>query len=349
MSSIDFDRLRPIGFTLLLAQHFTALQLPAARCARVVEIHREHVRLDDGETCLDASLRLSLRHALAAEADALAVGDWVACVDGAIVARLPSATRIQRLSPEGHLKVLVANVDVALLVMGLDSDFNPRRIERYLALVQSAGVWPIVVLSKADVAADPQSALDALRDRLPCDLAIEAVNGCDPSAAAALLPYLSAGQTAVLLGSSGAGKSTLTNTLLGKAVQDTGEVREADGRGQHTTTTRTLFRLANGACLIDTPGLRGLRADIDEDALAASFSDITALAESCRFRDCRHHEEPGCAVREAISADRLANWRKLLREARRDQMTLLERRQLLSLWKQRSRGAAERMKMKRGG
>ena len=157
-----------------------------------------------------------------------------------------------------------------------------------------------------------------------------------------------AGQTLVLLGSSGAGKSTLTNTLLGRAVQDTGAVREHDSRGKHTTTSRSLHRLPGGACVIDTPGLRALRPDVDEATLAASFGDIEALAAQCRFRDCRHEDEPGCAVREGV-ADRLRNYHKLLREARRDTMTVLERQQQLAMWKARGRAARERMKKKRGG
>ena len=126
----------------------------------------------------------------------------------------------------------------------------------------------------------------------------------------------------MLLGSSGAGKSTLTNTLIGSAVQDTGAVREHDSRGMHTTTARSLHRLPGGACVIDTPGLRTLRPDIDEATLAASFGDVETLAGQCRFRDCTHGDEPGCAVREGVDPDRLRNFHKLLRETRRDSMTL---------------------------
>jgi ribosome biogenesis GTPase len=232
--------------------------------------------------------------------------------------------------------------------MGLDGDFNPRRIERYLALVQGAGVWPVVVLTKLDCAARPQTAIDALRARLPRAVPIEAVNATAPDTAAALAPYLGRGQTAVLLGSSGAGKSTLTNTLTGQAVQSTGGVRADDSRGRHTTTARTLHRLPTGACLIDTPGLRGLRVDLDESQLAASFGDIAALSQRCRFRDCRHGDEPGCAVRESVDADRLKNFHKLGREARREQMTFLDRRKQLAEWKSRSRAAEQRMRIKRG-
>jgi ribosome biogenesis GTPase len=152
----------------------------------------------------------------------------------------------------------------------------------------------------------------------------------------------------VLLGSSGAGKSTLTNALLGDAVQATGAVRADDSRGRHTTTTRSLHRLPGGACVIDTPGLRGLAPDIDAAALADSFDDIRTLAAACRFRDCTHHSEPGCAVRAGVAPDRLANYHKLLRDIRRETMTPLERRAVVSMWKARTKSAAARMKLKRG-
>ncbi len=169
------------------------------------------------------------------------------------------------------------------------------------------------------------------------------------AATAARLAHLAvAGRTLVLLGSSGAGKSTLTNTLLGAPVQDTGAVRAHDSRGMHTTTARTLHLLPGGACIIDTPGLRTLRPDADEATLGASFADVGAAALRCRFRDCRHGAEPGCAVRESVDPDRLRNFQKLLRETRRDSLTWVERRQQLSAWKSRGKATRERMRLKRG-
>jgi ribosome biogenesis GTPase len=163
-----------------------------------------------------------------------------------------------------------------------------------------------------------------------------------------LSPYLVAGRTLVLLGSSGAGKSTLTNTLMGISVQDTGEVRERDQRGQHTTTSRCLFMLPGGACVIDTPGVRTLRPSGTDAAMAASFGDIEALRNACRFRDCRHDGEPGCAVREGVEADRLRNYHKLIRESRRETLSALERRAQLAEWKARGRAGHARLKAKRG-
>ena len=163
-----------------------------------------------------------------------------------------------------------------------------------------------------------------------------------------MAPWLTPGHTAVLLGSSGAGKSTLTNTLAARTLQDTGPVRVHDQRGQHTTTARSLHLLPGGACVIDTPGLRALRPDADEAALSAGFKDIARLALHCRFRDCRHAGEPGCAVGVEVAPDRVRNYHKLLREARRDTLSALDRQHQLAQWKARGRAGAQRARMKRG-
>jgi ribosome biogenesis GTPase len=173
-----------------------------------------------------------------------------------------------------------------------------------------------------------------------------AVDGRSQEVCNALAPYLSLGQTLVLLGSSGAGKSTLTNSLLGHAAQDTGAVREHDSRGKHTTTARSLHLLPGGACVIDTPGVRTLRPDVDARTLSALFDDISILASSCRFRNCSHQEEPGCAVRATVSPERLKNYNKMLRESRRDTLSMLERQQQLSEWKARGKAGRQRAKMK---
>ena len=353
MNDRIFDRLWPIGFTPALARAFDAFGLDPSWPVRVVEVQRETVIVDDGAATVSARLHPPIARDLAASEQAVAVGDWAVAardVHGEtwIHALLPATSRIVRIDSDGRRRVLVSNVDTAMVVMGLDGDFNPRRIERYLALTQGAGVWPLIVLTKLDCAPRAQAAIDLLRQRIPAAVPIEAVNATAAAAAATLAPYLGARQTAVLLGSSGAGKSTLANTLLGRTVQSTGAVRADDSRGRHTTTARTLLRLPGGACLIDTPGLRGLRVDLDEADLAASFGDVAALAGRCRFRDCRHGDEPGCAVREGIAADRLKNFHKIAREVRREQMTFLDRRRQLAEWKSRGRAAAERMRLKRG-
>jgi ribosome biogenesis GTPase len=342
----EWDRLRPIGLTQAVMQSLAALDAPGTPM-RVTELHRATAIVADGQHEHSARVHPSLRHA-----PALAVGDWVAVEHSAdehwIHARMPPITSLSRRDSDGRSQALVSNVDTALLVMGLDGDFNLRRLERYLAMVTPAGLWPVVVLTKADLCTDSEARCAEVASRIGAVIDVHAVNALQPTARGALASYLGAGQTLVLLGSSGAGKSTLTNTLLGADIQSTGAVRANDSRGRHTTTARSLHRLPDGACVIDTPGLRGLAPDIDEAALAASFQDIQALASECRFRDCSHRDEPDCAVRAGVAPDRLDNYHKMLRDIRRESMTPLERRELLSMWKERAKGAALRMKMKRG-
>ena len=323
---------------------------------RLTEVHRDAVSLHDGRAEHVARQWPKLLRALADDDTALAVGDWVWAARPLagelwVIERVAPQSHLVRRDGDGRRHAVASNVDTALLVMGLDDDFNLRRLERYLALLHGSGVLPVLVLSKADVVAGTPrrlpDCLAALRGRLPSALPVLAVNGTEIAAAQALMPWLQAGQTLVLLGSSGAGKSTLINTLLGAAVQDTGAVRAHDSRGKHTTTARSLHRLPTGACVIDTPGLRTLQADRGEAALASSFDDVQRLAAQCRFRNCRHLDEPGCAVRGGLDADRLRNFHKLLREARRDTMSPLERQRQIAQWKERGRAGHARAKAKR--
>jgi ribosome biogenesis GTPase len=319
----------------------------------VAEVQRDRVTLHDGEFECIARLLPALVQALAVEDDTVAVGDRVVAEKNAfgewwIGSRLPPRTQLARRDTHGHRQVLASNVDTALLVMGLDADFKLRRLDRYLALVRLAGVQPVVVLTKADQCDTPGARLAQVRSHVPSGVEAVAVDGRDERTREALAPWLGAGGTLVLLGSSGAGKSTLTNTLVGHDAQSTGGVRTGDGRGRHTTTVRSMHRLAGGAFVIDTPGLRTLRLDTDDDGLEAVFDDIGRWAARCRFRDCTHGGEPGCAVREAVPPERLANYFKLQREVRRDTLSALERQKLLGQWKARGRHAAQRLRDKRG-
>ena len=354
MIEIDFDRLRTLGLTPAVAQLATSIALAQdeadLQLMRLTEVHRETVQLHDGRHERSARPQPRLVRRLLDDDTALAVGDWVLAHTDAstdvhaqtwVHALVPPQTHINRRDADGRRHPVVSNVDTALLVMGLDDDFNPRRMERYLALVSAGSVTPVIVLTKADVASRSPGLLEArvaaLRERLPAGVELLAVDGTDPTTAQRLATWVFAGQTLVVLGSSGAGKSTLTNNLIGLAVQDTGAVREHDSRGKHTTTSRSLHRLPGGACVIDTPGLRTLRPDVDEATLAATFGDIATLAAQCRFRDCRHGDEPGCAVRDGVDHDRLRNFHKLLREAKRDTLTPLQRQQQVSVYKQRAK------------
>jgi ribosome biogenesis GTPase / thiamine phosphate phosphatase len=300
---------------------------PDARPARVAEQHRSGYVLADGpaNSFTAESLPDWQRPRFPPEQRA-AVGDWVLVEGGEEVARivalLPRVSAIKRAMAGEHYgqQVIAANVDTVFVVTGLDGDFNPRRIERYLLLVRG-GAGPVVVLTKADVAAEARAggvddAIAALADVTAQDVPVVAVNARDrASSTRALAPWLGPGRTVVLVGSSGAGKSTLTNSLLGFERMKTGAVRTGDDRGRHTTSHRALIPLPQGGCLIDTPGMRELKPTGEED-VGESFADIEALAAGCRFRDCVHDREPGCAVRAAmqagsVDAGRVANFLKL--------------------------------------
>jgi ribosome biogenesis GTPase len=326
---------------------------------RVTEVQREGLTLHDGRQEQAARLLPALRAELAAADDAIACGDWVLAARNAfgewwVQQRLAPLNQLARRLHDGRDKVtrtvIVSNVDTALLVMGLDHDYNLRRLERFATLVRLAGVAAVVVLSKRDLCgeAQAQARQQAVQSLLPPDVAVVAVNALGSEPRSALAPWLQPGHTLVLLGSSGAGKSTLTNALVAAAVQDTGAARAGDSRGRHTTTVRSLHSTPEGACIIDTPGLRTLRLDGDATELNSAFDDIARLAPLCRFRDCRHEAEPGCAVREAVPASRLRNFHKLQREAQRDTLTALERKAQVQQWKSRGRQARERLQAKRG-
>jgi len=336
MIEIDFELLRPIGLTQAIASQLALIDPPSspARLVRVTEVHRDTISVHDG--AVQSSAR-ALPRLLQAPADSVVVGDWMLAETHAggdcwLTARLAPLNQLARRGADGRRQAIASNIDTALLVMGLDHDFKLRRIERYLAMVHAAGVAAVVVLTKADLAAGAGARLAQLQQRLPASVPTFALNALAGQAALVLRPWLGMGQTLILLGSSGAGKSTLTNALSG-GVQATGGVREGDSRGRHTTTARSLHLCEGGACIIDTPGLRSMQPDADQEALSAAFEDIDALAGQCQFRDCRHEAEPGCAVRDAVDGDRLRNYHKLLREARRSSQTPLERIAERAKWK----------------
>ncbi|QBE63728.1 ribosome small subunit-dependent GTPase A [Pseudoduganella lutea] len=353
---LDFasDALRRIGLNNLNAARLAVL--PATdtmRPMRIAAIHGEWITVHDGDAGHQARALPRLLASLASDHDTLAVGDWIVVDDLAgehwIAARAEPLTQLARRANDGRRQVLASNIDTALLVMGLDLDFNLRRLERYIAIVQSAGIAPVIVLTKADLAEDAGERVAAVERRLPGGMPVIALNALSGEAAALLQPWLGTGQTLCLLGASGTGKSTLTNTLAAAGQESavkTGGTRKGDGRGMHTTTARSLHRCANGACIIDTPGLRTWRPDADETTLSATFDDIAALALHCQFRDCRHELEPDCAVRAGTDPDRLANYHKLLRDARRGEQTPLDRIAARAKWKVISKAAHRHMREK---
>ncbi len=321
---LDFAALRLIGWpwpglpgdpawAALFALH------PQARPARVSEQHRSgYVVADAPDAALRTESMAEWQRPRFPQHERPAVGDWVLVEGKQIVALLPRRTSIKRgaAGDHYHQQVIAANVDTVFIVCGLDADFNPRRIERYLMLVGGGGAEPVVVLTKADQTDHAPEAVETLAELAAQDITVLPVNAKDPDSVAALHDWLGAGRTAVLVGSSGAGKSTLTNTLLGIERMKTAAVRENDSRGRHTTTHRALIPLPSGACLIDTPGMRELKPTGEEDLAESGFSDVESLAEQCKFRDCLHQREPGCAVRAAIEEgeideERFLNYLKL--------------------------------------
>lgn len=266
-----------------------------------------------------------LRHQLDSWQDFPAVGDWVVMQpqpEGAAVihAVLPRQSQFVRKAAGGKTEgqVVAANVDTVFLVTGLDGDFNLRRIERYLVAAWESGANPVIVLNKADAC---PAVGDRIRDveAIAIAVPIHALSAATGDGLESLDAYLGPGQTVALIGSSGVGKSTLTNYFLGAEYQATQTVRQDDSRGRHTTTGRHLLTLPSGALLIDTPGMRELQLWSSGEGLQATFADIEALAAHCRFRDCRHQGEPGCAIEAAIAAgdlegDRLVSYHKLQRE-----------------------------------
>jgi len=255
-----------------------------------------------------------------------AVGDWI-LVDpdtGLLRRRLDRHTLLQR-RPEGTrpLQLIAANIDTLFIVTSCNADFNPARLERYLALANEAGTDPVIVLSKADQVADvePYRSEAAALQR---DLPVVTLNGKTPEAASVLAPWCGPGRTVALIGSSGVGKSTLLNTLAGHdedTAQATGSIREDDAKGRHTTTSRSLHQIRGGGWVIDTPGMRTLHVSDSAAGIEMLFAEITELAPGCRFRDCTHAHEPGCAVRAAVAEGRLDparldRWRKLHEENR---------------------------------
>lgn len=262
------------------------------------------------------SMRVGTSGALRRLGKVPAVGDFVVMLDQPetgsrmIVDILPRRSMLSRGAPGegGAEQAIAANVDVVCIVTAAGADFNVRRIERYLAVVHASGARPVIVINKADLADDP-AAVAAEAAEVSGDVPVVTLSARDGSGLSALDPFLGVGTTVVLVGSSGVGKSTLINALLCDEVQETGDVRSRDEKGRHTTTVRQLFRLPGGALVIDNPGIREIQLGNAAAGMGETFADIIELATGCRYPDCRHENEPGCAVREAVEAGILSEKR----------------------------------------
>jgi ribosome biogenesis GTPase len=310
-----------LGWNSFYSRAFEPYRRSGCRAGRVAMAHPGLYRVltESGE--LDAPAVGRLLHE---DTNPPLVGDWVALrLGAAIEAVLPRRTVLARKQPGSTFgrQPLAANLDMLLIVTGLDGDFSPRRIERYLVLAEHSGIEPLLVLSKADLLDEParRRALDTVRSLSP-QTPVVLWSAYDPSGIEALDGAVGRGRTAALIGSSGVGKSTMVNCLLGYEALATRPVRESDSRGRHTTSRRQLIPLPQGWILIDMPGLREVQLWAEESAVESVFADIEALARSCRFRNCTHTAEPDCAVLTAVAeggldAARLAQFHQLRREA----------------------------------
>ena len=328
--------------------------------ARVVEEQREAYRIETEAGEMAAEVVGHLRHSALDRSAFPAVGDWVAvravpAENKALIHDvLPRRTKLSRKAAGERTaeQILVTNVDVAFVVTSFNADLNRRRIERYLGAIWEGGAQPVVVLNKADLCPDPQDVAAELAATLP-GVSVHVLTALEGEGLDELAPYIGTGSTVVLLGSSGVGKSTIINGLLGSQVQNTREIRSSDDRGRHATTYRRLFVMPSGGVLIDTPGMREFQVWEAHSGLGDAFEDISVLARDCRFRDCRHETEPGCAVRAAIDdgsldPSRVANYEKLQRELdyldrRRDVAAQQEQKKL---WRRRNKALKQHYKLK---
>ena len=355
------DDLSKFGWDEFLQAHFQPYNTSEHKAGRVALEYNYLYRVYTARGELLADVAGKLRHEAVSRADLPAVGDWVVLQPRAGEAKatihgiLPRKSKFVRkvAGSRTEEQVVGANIDTIFLVTSLNQDFNLRRIERYLIVAREGGAVPVIVLSKADLCDEIEDRIAEIQ-RVAGGVPVHAVSVVKRDGLAELMPYFRFGQTVALLGSSGVGKSTLINHLIGRDIQKVKEVREHDGRGQHTTTHRELILLPQGGLVLDTPGMRELHLWDGEESLRLTFDDIDALVGSCHFSDCGHRDEPRCAIREAlaegvIDAARYQSYEKLQKELRyvaRKQDTgaqITEKKR----WKKLSRAASQRAQTKR--
>jgi ribosome biogenesis GTPase / thiamine phosphate phosphatase len=343
-SAFPLDRL---GWSACYSQQLSLEDLSAGYPARVSGVQRSLVTVLSERGPLD----VVVPPRLTSVDSAIAVGDWLLIEHEAprVLRILERRSLIARMAAgiEPRMQPIAANLDTLFVVTSCNDDFNLSRLERYFTVAKHARVEAVIVLTKADLCADAEAFAAQVRS-IARDAAVLALNATAHTDAGALAPWLGCGQTVAFVGSSGVGKSTLVNALLANDAQATGGIREHDAKGRHTTTSRQMFALPSGAWVIDTPGMRELKLGSMADGVSAVFDDIEALARECRFRDCRHHDDAGCALQAAVAAGRfdarrLESYRKLVREAERASQSVHERRAIERRW-----GRMHRITSRRG-
>jgi len=320
-------RLKDLGWNPFFESYFEELKQSVFAPARVIEELKGFYRVRSAHAEYLAEISGKLQHHAASREDFPAVGDWVAIVSRPEEGRariehiLPRRTKLVRkvAGRDVREQIIATNLDVVFVVSALNREFNLRRIERYLTVVWDSGARPVILLNKADLCPDAAARV-AEMDSIALGTPVHLLSALERTGLDAVRTYLPRGSTAALVGSSGVGKSTIINGLTDAALR-VQPVREGDDRGQHTTTSRQMIFLGGGGIVIDTPGMRELQLLHHEQGAAQAFDDIAALSQGCKFRDCGHQGEPGCAVEAAIqdgvlAIERLQNYRKLLAELR---------------------------------
>jgi len=317
--------LSQLGWSPFFQQQLSLEEWEQYAIARVVGQHRSNIEImtEHGKKIIALTPGMPL----------LTVGDWLLLsADGRFSRVLDRISLFSRKASGSKVaeQLIAANIDTVFVVCSLNDDFNLNRIERYLTLACHAGVEPVVVLTKVDCCNAPHAFVQQVQSLNPL-LRVTTVNALDQGSTKVLQAWCGSGKTVAFLGSSGVGKSTLINTLLGQTTQVTAEIRVDDGKGRHTTTARSLHFMPTGGILLDTPGMRELQLADCEQGLNGVFADISDLAAQCRFTDCQHQDEPGCAVQQAITMGslderRLVNYRKLMREQALNNASLAEKR-----------------------